>query len=711
MKSLVICEKPDQARKISAAVGKKFGEIIPFVGHIARIETPDEENPNWKNWNNDILLPARGYYKTIIVPQHRALVARLKTALASVDNVIIATDFDREGQLIAQEVLEYLNYKGKKQRAEFSALDVKSLQKAFNNLHDNAKFENWYQAGIARQQTDQIFNLTLTRVVSNNLKKSGSSKSAIGIGRVKTPTMGIVCKIEDSIINFKPEEYWTINAEVEGQAGKVTLRHGGIPTSDNFLKTADYAKAVATVASKYAGPINIKKEKKIKPPPQPHDLTSLSNATSAAFGWTAEKTLKIAQALYEKHEITTYPRADCRYLAELMIPEADVILDMLKKIPDYSKYGLISPIIRKGKTGVYWDEIFKEESHHAIVPNVNVMDNEAKFKKIYAGLDAEERGAYDIIARQFLACIGEDMRYDSTEANILINHDAKEHKFISRGQVITFPGFREILKHIEDDDDKENAKIPNFKDQDPVKTIGIKIVSEATKEPARLSEGQLLLEMKAAWKYVDDPDERARLKEAKGIGTAATRGEIIKGLKSQNLLNVVGRKLMPTPGAMEIYYTLRDVAPELLEPGATARMEKILDGIAAGKYTVGQAINDTCQKLKPTVSNILAVAGKVSIDMSAKAMRPAKGKKASGATSTSAAKKQPATSAKPTYAKKPTGSASAPSNTKVDGTLLKVPFEKKDDAKRLGAKWHADAKSWFAPKGVDLAEFKKKGWL
>jgi len=243
MRRLIITEKSSQARDLRAALGDRFGQILPAEGHLLRLAEPDEVNPAWKQWSC-ILLKPDGLYPTRPSAEGNkpAKLKAIAAAMKGCDQVILATDCDREGQLIGEEILEHLGYRGRVQRALFTAQDPKTLQQAFAQLKPNAALRPLYQAAVARQQADQIFNLSLTRTATKTLLGPGI-RGVIGIGRVKTPTLGIVCLRELEIRNFRPEDYFEIIAIATVAAGTFTMRHappaGDCPRSRRLPRTVD----------------------------------------------------------------------------------------------------------------------------------------------------------------------------------------------------------------------------------------------------------------------------------------------------------------------------------------------------------------------------------------------------------------------------------------------------------------------------------------
>jgi DNA topoisomerase-3 len=744
MPTIIITEKPDQKRQIEAAIGQSLGEIIAAQGHLLRLQFPSEVNPAWATWNDDLLMPPGGRYP--FCPDggggKAPRLSALKSALKRATLVVIATDPDREGQLIGQEILDYFGYKGPVKRAIYNAVDPVTLTAAFANLKDNKLYEPLYAAGVARQQGDQIFNLTLTRVASNNLRAptplGARPPRPIGIGRVKTPTMGIVCRRELEIKAFVAKTYYVIGMTIKGSAGEATLWHA--PRDDEMILDKTRADAIASSARGYRGPIAVQVARKTRTPPRPMDMVQLQIRASGLFGWTAAKTLEIAQALYETHQITTYPRAESRYLPEAMIPDAPRLLSALKAIPAYKPYPLTQPVIRKGKSGVWSDAGLAGSPHHAIIPNINCPGSIAAAA---SKLNADEHKLFDLIAKAFLAAIGEEWVYEQTTLTIDVTTPPPTPvRFTCIGNVTLSAGYRAILGHEDDDDD---VALPKFHDKDPVVATKADVATKQTEPPKRYTEGTLIKAMATAWQFVDDAVERDRLKEAKGIGTTATRDQIIKTLFTQEFFVTVKKFIEPTDAALKLYAVLMKVAPALLDPGATARMEARLDDVAAGKATADAVIQEIAAQAQKTIP-VLVTAGKTikiaALQRAHSGTLPkpkfGKGRKAYGktaygkaaypakaavaATPTKAAPpakpsarrsaKSPAATIPPATAK-PT--AASPNNVttalSVPGIALKVSYQEKDAAKALGARFDGKSRLWYCPPGVDPDLFKQNGWL
>jgi len=286
---LIITEKASQAKDLRAAFGARFGKILPAEGHLLRLAEPDEVNAAWKQWSCVVLKPD-GLYPTRAATEGNkpAKLKAIAAALKSCDDVILATDCDREGQLIGQEILDHLGYRGRVRRALFTAQDPKTLQQAFARLKPNAEMRPLYEAAVARQQADQIFNLSLTRTATKMLLTPGV-RGVIGIGRVKTPTLAIVCLRQLEIRNFRPEDYFEVVATATVANGSFEMRHA--PAAKMRIKDRAHAETIAKAAPRYRGPLGVSIDEKHHAPPRLFDLPSLQKTCGQRWGWTADKTL------------------------------------------------------------------------------------------------------------------------------------------------------------------------------------------------------------------------------------------------------------------------------------------------------------------------------------------------------------------------------------------------------------------------------------
>jgi DNA topoisomerase III len=522
----------------------------------------------------------------------------IAAALQRCDSVILATDCDREGQLIGQEILEHLRYRGTVRRALFTAQDPKSLRQAFDKLKPNRELRPLYEAAVARQQADQIFNLSLTRTATRTLLTRGV-KGVIGIGRVKTPTLAIVCLREIEIRDFRVEDYFEVLATAKVEDGTFLMRHA--PPAKARIRNRAVAEAIAKAAAGHTGPLAVSVEHRRQAPPRLFDLPSLQKTCGQRWGWTAEKTLSIAQELYdgEGKKLITYPRAEARHLPENQIADVPAIVAAMTRLRGFAHLEIDRPVIRRGKSGHFCDKALEGVSHHAIVPNVNVMDDlEARI----ARLSDDEKRLFALICRSYLAAVMPDFEYRQTVATMKVplpQQGSAPAEFRAVGRIPLVHGWKAAFgaadpepgSEKEGEADTEQA-LPQLVDGETATLTHPRVQEKQTQPPPRYNEGTLVDAMQNAWRFVKDEALRERLKEAKGIGTPATRAEIIKGLKRQNLLGTQGKLLVPTPAGLQLFELLRGAAPALVDPGTTAVWEMRLDDVVVGKADFRTVIDE-----------------------------------------------------------------------------------------------------------------------
>ena len=427
---IVITEKSSQAKDVRAAVGSRYGAVLPAEGHLLDLCEPEDVNPAWKRWAAVLLRP-EGLYGTKPAPggNKAAKLKAIREALRTAKRVWLATDCDREGQLIGQEILEHCGYRGEVLRVLFTAQDAQTIREAFGRARPNGEHARLYAAAVARRQADQIYNLSLTRTATVTVGRG--ARGVIGVGRVKTPTLAIACKRELEIGDFVPCPYFEVVAGAHAQAGAFRMRH---TPKERILQRAD-AEAVATSARDFEGPLGVRVEDKGQRPPRLHDLPSLQKLCSARFGWSASRTLEVAQELYDgaDKKIITYPRAEVRYLPESALADVPKIVAGLQAGKSYGAIPVPSPpVIRKGWNGSFHDKGLEGESHHAVIPNVNRIGD---LGEIWRRLSGDEKKLFDTVARSYLASVMPDYRYRQT----IVALDVRGFEFRARINTLQAP--------------------------------------------------------------------------------------------------------------------------------------------------------------------------------------------------------------------------------------------------------------------------------
>lgn len=608
--SVVLCEKPSQARNIRAAIGDRHGRILAARGHLLTLREPQEVNPEWEKWSTAILLPEKPYGKKQAWGAGDAL-KQVREALKTAGTLVIATDCDREGLVIGRELADWLNFQGKVLRAIFGAEDKKTLTSAFNNLVPISQFDGLYAAGKAREQADQVFNLSLTRTVSVHL---GGHGKAIGIGRVRTPTLGIICQREQEIEGFVPEAYYLVKAtcrQAEREFEATYLNKGRGPTLNgsengapgdgeegedgtdndrgNRITSLETAEAIAKGARGWEGAVDVEVKPVAKPPPRPFDLSELQGHMGARWKWPAKQTLDVAQSLYADLKLITYPRAECRYLPENQVLDAGPIRRALLQLGDLNlPAGLaMEPVVKKGKgrNNHYSDAGMGDSSHHAIQPNVKMMDD---LQNLWPQCNANQRKLAETVFLAFLEQTSEDALLEETRIGFTVPRERVsqpgEARFEAKGRTIRKPGWMAIRG--QRGEGREDAQIlPPIANGSAIRVADTRVETKMTKPPNRFTEGGIIKAMRDAWKFLPETGERMkelrqRLKDSSGIGTPATRDSIIESLVAQGQIGREGGNFRPTQAGMALWRNLMKVAPELVDPGITALWEFRLDNLA-----------------------------------------------------------------------------------------------------------------------------------
>ena len=595
---IVITEKTSQAKDVRGAIGARYGDILPAEGHLFDLLEPEDVVPEWKRWS-PILLRPEGLYGTRPAEggNKAAKLKAIREALRTAKRVWLATDCDREGQLIGQEILEHYKYRGEVMRVLFTAQDPQTIREAFGRAKPNAEYARLYAAAVARRQADQIYNLSLTRTATVILGRG--TRRVIGVGRVKTPTLAIVCKRELEIRDFVPLAYFEVVATAKVAGGQFQMRHA---PQDRIVRR-EITEDVVKAAEGFEGALAVRVEEKRQGPPKLHDLPSLQKLCGSRFGWSASKTLEVAQELYDGQgkKIITYPRAEVRYLPASLNSDVPRIVAGLRVGQSFSTIPVPEPpVIRKGAIGTFYDKGLEGASHHAVIPNVNTID---KLAEVWPRLSSDEKKLFDVIARAYLAALMPDFRYRQTTATL----DVRGFEFRAAGRQPIDLGWRAAFPEWQPADEKGDGAqlLPPLCNGETAQLQDPKIEAKETRPPPRYNEGTLIEAMQNAWRFVDDEVLRERLKEAKGIGTPATRAEIIGGLKRQGFLIAQGKNIVPTETGLSLFGVLKHADPALVDPGVTAQLECLLDDVVVGKQEMVGAIDAVCDVAQRIIGKLM----------------------------------------------------------------------------------------------------------
>lgn len=435
MTTVYLCEKPSQAGDIARVLGiagredgyikLKSGDAVTWAfGHLLRQLEPDDYKDEWKKWDASVLPMVPEVWRVSAYKDKTKQLKIIAGLLKSANQVVIASDAGREGEVIAREILDFCKYKGAIKRLWVSSLEESDVRRELNNLRPNSFSVPLYEAGLARSHADWLYGMNLTRGVT----LTAGLRDVFPVGRVKVPTIAILVHREKEIRNFRAQDYYELEASVKTKSGHtLTLYHA--PVEEHRITDRAAAEKLKAQAEHARGPLSVKKRVGLtKAPPLPFSLTTLQGAAGRAFGLPIAKTLEIAQALYETHKVITYPRTGCQYLASSQKESLPKVLSALQGGPHAKAVG---QLLKLGP--LYRDSVFNDAKltdHHAIVPT----------KKVPTGLSEMEAKVYGLVVLRTLQALGPDQVYDETK----IAMDANGVPFTTSGQVVTRPGWTAI---------------------------------------------------------------------------------------------------------------------------------------------------------------------------------------------------------------------------------------------------------------------------
>lgn len=577
MKTLVIAEKPSVARDIARVLGcskKENGAlegnkyIVTWaLGHLVTLKDPEDYDKKYKEWNMAVLPMMPEKLQIKVIPQTGKQYHAVTTQLArkDVNEIVIATDAGREGELVARWILDKAHNQKPCKRLWISSVTDKAIREGFANLKDAKEYDNLYRAAVSRAEADWLVGINATRALTCKYN------AQLSCGRVQTPTLAMIAQREQEIREFVPKPYYTVTAA----AGGVVYTWKDEKSVGTRISDPEKAKQIAEKAKRYPLVLqNVEKKKKQKEAPLLYDLTELQRDVSARFGYSAKQTLNLMQSLYETHKVLTYPRTDSRYLTKDIVPTLKERLDAVSIGPykALAQQAKRSPL--NGKLSFVNDA--KVSDHHAIIPTEQYVQLSA--------LSNEERRIYDLVVRRFLAVLLPPCVYEET----VIRASIEKECFTARGKRMVEKGWQEAYednRYDEEDEAKEEVREQNL----PLLEAGMKIGQPKislregkTKPPARFTEGTLLSAMENPVRYMENRDSSLvkTIGEAGGLGTVATRADIIEKLFRSFLLEKKGNEIYLTSKARQL---LKLVPADLKKPELTASWEMQLNDIAKGK--------------------------------------------------------------------------------------------------------------------------------
>ncbi|SCI59279.1 DNA topoisomerase III [Intestinibacter bartlettii] len=572
-KILVLAEKPSVGRDIARVLGCKNEKngyiegskyIVTWaLGHLVTLADPETYDKKYKSWEmNDLpILPKE--LKTVVIKKTSKQFNTVKAQLNrnDVDEVVIATDAGREGELVARWIIEKAHIKKPIKRLWISSSTDKAIKEGFTKLRDGRDYNNLYYSAIARAEADWIVGINATRALTTKYNAS------LSCGRVQTPTLAIILKREDEIRNFKPKDYYTLDVLTEKGGSYLKLSWHDRNNSTSTFNKDKIEKIKKKLNNKDLKIVDVKKSNKKKYSPALYDLTELQRDANKIFGYSAKETLSIMQKLYEHHKVLTYPRTDSRYLTDDIV---DTLKDRIKAVntSEYSKVcmKLLKTKIKPNKSFV---DNSKVSDHHAIIPTE---------ERVFLGdLSDKERKIYDLVVKRFLSVLCPPFEYEQTT----IKGVCEGETFTANGNKINKLGWRENYTV---EDDETYGGIIDVNVGEVLNIESVKIESKKTNPPSYLNEATLLTEM-----------------EKNNLGTVATRADIIEKLFNSFFVEMKNKEIHITSKGRQ----LLDLAPaDLKSPELTAKWEKTLTDISKGKSKKNDFINQMKNYSKTIVKEI-----------------------------------------------------------------------------------------------------------
>ncbi|MDQ3198083.1 MAG: DNA topoisomerase III [Verrucomicrobiota bacterium] len=612
-KTLIIAEKPSVAQDIARVLGKipKKGNhfendeyvVSSAVGHVAELLMPEDiDKKKFGFWRLETLPIIPEKFELKPSEDSKGKFASLKKLIARKDigEVVNACDAGREGELIFTYLCQLAKNKHPVKRLWLQSMTPQAIRDGFQHLRDGAEMQGLADAARSRSESDWLIGINGTRAITKRMFGSRAGNVA-SVGRVQTPTLAMVYARELEIRNFNPRDYWRVTGKFEIAKGTYegTYQRPDFKKNDDehdrVDRLWDQAAAEAVVAGCQGQPMaEVSEEKKSSTQiaPRLYDLTTLQREANGRFGFSAKRTLQIAQALYEKHKMLTYPRTDSRALPEDYLPVVRQTLGNLgAPLQTHAQKVLENDWVKFNK------RIFNNaqiSDHFAIIPTTSEAKN----------LDDAEAKIFDMVARRFVAVFYPAAEFDITTRFSRVG----EHKFKTEGKVLTAPGWLAVYGKttVEGGSEKDKAALPamSAEDKSQAKTREVALHSEATKPPPRYTEATLLSAMETAGKFVEDEDAKEAMKE-RGLGTPATRADTIDGLIYQKYMDRQQRELVPTAKAEQLIEFLQAVkATDITSPAMTGEWEHELRLMEQGKCSREKFMAEIVEETKGLVERV-----------------------------------------------------------------------------------------------------------
>lgn len=608
MKSLIIAEKPSVARDIARVLhctrnhdGVIEGEAYAVtwgLGHLVTLADPEDYDPKYKEWKMEDLPMMPDQFRLEVIKQtgKQYRVVKAQIHRADVGEIIIATDAGREGELVARLILEKAGNKKPIKRLWISSVTDKAIKEGFAKIKNGHEYDNLYDAAMCRAEADWLVGINATRALTCKYNAS------LSCGRVQTPTLAIIARREEEIKNFVPKPYYGITAKCTDPALSFTWRDDKSKSFRSFDK--DRVEALfGKINAQGEGVITeVKSVPKKTDSPQLYDLTELQREANRRFNYSAKETLNIMQRLYENHKVLTYPRTDSRYLSTDIVPSIRERLEACGAGPYRKLAGRL--VNQKIKAAPSFVNDKKVTDHHAIIPTEQFVQLDH--------MTVDERKIYDLVVRRFLAVLYPPFEYEQTDITL----DLGGETFAARGKTVKAMGWKEVYENQDEEDEEQEIKeqnLPVMKKGDRVLRLTAAMTEGKTKPPSPFQESTLLSAMENPVSYMEtkDKDMARTLGETGGLGTVATRADIIEKLFSSFLLEKRGKDIYLTSKAKQL---LNLVPEDLKKPELTAKWEMKLSEIAGGKLKRAAFMKDIRQYSGELIHQIRAGEGSFNHD-------------------------------------------------------------------------------------------------
>jgi len=604
---LFIAEKPSLARAIADALPGPQTKRRDFIecggedvvawcaGHILELVEPEHYAPELKAWRLADLPIIPTEWR--LAPTAPELLGTIRALLPRASRVVHTGDPDREGQLLVEEVLEFLGYRGPVDRLLISDLNLPAVRKALAEIQPNARYRGLYEAALARQRADWLFGMNLTRLYTL-LGRAGGYDGVLSVGRVQTPLLGLIVRRDLEIERFHPRAYHIVRVEVCCSAGSFSATWqppadlgAGLLDDSGRLLDREHAERVQRRATSAPATIaSCSRARKAEAPPLPYALADLQIDAGKRLGLGPKQVVDATQALYETHRLVTYPRSDCAHLPEGQHDLATVVLAAVA-----TNLPLLVPAVGKADRSCRsraWNDK-KVTAHHAIIPTAVAKPD--------AHLTAAERGIYELVARRYVAQFYPPHEFDEAKIEVLVGGDL----FRAAGRQTVAEGWRVLAAEPPRDDstedrDDDSQALPLVRQGESVRCGDVTIVDKRTTPPKRFTESTLIQAMTGIARFVDDPKIKQLLRETDGIGTPATQAKIIDTLLERRFIEKRGRHVVSTPVARALVQILPAIATR---PDMTALWEAAMRRIAEGKMSLDVFLGGVIDQLRKLVDS------------------------------------------------------------------------------------------------------------